>query len=235
MKKTFKILISLLICGLVYAFYRAFTGEGGNGLGDLFDALMYSSVALFIVSFTILIVKIKDLRNHWPAFIFFLIGFPLTLEFVLGIIAEAEYNRSPDLSVQYQLPVTRTEYIFDSTNIQLAINSLITLRNSEYEGPDVLYGVIDTIIYSQKGDKIFVSYMKKFEPNDIGNDLDPDYLGAAKRDSVFWQLREVSHQFGGSFHDPGTLKMEVRKFYFNQFSFLDKDSTKENYFWKIVR
>lgn len=235
MTRSVKILTSILICGLVYSFYRAFTGEGGSGLGDLFDALMYSSIALFIVSFIIVVVNIKDLRNHWPTFIFLLIGFPLTLDFVLGVIAEEEYNRTPDLSVKYELPVTRAEYISDSTNIQLAINSLIALRNSEHGGPGILYGLIDTIIYSQNGDKIFVSYINKFEPNDMGNDLDPGYLGAAKRDSVFWQLREVSHQFGGSFHDQRTLKMEVRKFYFNQFSFLDKDSTKENYFWKIVR
>lgn len=98
-----------------------------------------------------------------------------------------------------------------------------------------MYAVIDTIIYSERGDKIFVSYMEKFEPNDRGNDLDPEYLGADNRDSVFWQLTTVSHQLGGSFHDEKTLKNEVRKFYFNQFSFLDKDSTGENYFWKIVR
>jgi hypothetical protein len=235
MVRTTKILTSILICGLVYSFYRASTGEGGGGLQDLFEALMYSSIALFIVSLMILVVNINDLRNHWPAFIFLFTGFPLTLEFGLGVIAKAEYNRTPDLSVKYELPVTREQYLSDSTKIQLAINSLIDLRNSEYGGTDVLYGVIDTIIYSQTGDKIFVSYMSKFAPNDMGNDLDPDYLGAAKRDSVFWQLREVSDQMGGSFHDESTLKREVRKFYFNQFSFLDKDSTKENYFWKIVR
>jgi hypothetical protein len=235
MVRTVKILTTILICGLFYSFYRAFTGEGGSGLYDLLDALTYSSIALFTVSLVILVINIKDFKIHWPAFIFLLIGAPLTLDFVLGMIAEAEYNRTPNLSVKYELPVTREQYLSDSTNIQLAINSLIALSNSEYGGPDVSYGVIDTIIYSQTGDKIFVSYMKKFEPNDMGNDLDPDYLGAAKRDSVFWQLREVSHQMSGSFHDESTLKREVRKFYFNQFSFLDKDSTEENYFWKIVR
>jgi hypothetical protein len=235
MIRTVKILTSILIGGLLYSFYRAFTGHGGSGLYDFFDALMYSSIVLFIVSLIILTVNFRDLRNHWPAFIFMLIGFPLTLNLALEIIADAEFNRTTDLSVKYELPVTREEYLSDSTNIQLAINSLIALRNEESVGPDVLYGAIDTIIYSQTGDKIFVSYIKKFEPNDRGNDLDPDYLGAAQRDSVFWRLREVSHQMGGSFHDVKTLKREVRKFYFNQFSFLDKDSAEEHYFWNIVR
>lgn len=235
MVRTVRIMTSILIGGLIYSFYRAFTGEGGSGLYDFFDALTYSSVALFIVSLMILVVKIRDFRNHWPAFIFLLIGFPLTLDLALGIISNAEYNRTPDLSVKYKLPITRDQYLSDSTNIQLAINSLIVLRNKEYGGPDVLYAFIDTIIYSQTGDKIFISYIKRFETNDRGSDLYPDYLGAAKRDSVFWQLREVSHRMGGSFPDEKTLKKEVRKFYFNQFSFLDKDSTQEHYFWKIVR
>jgi hypothetical protein len=67
-----------------------------------------------------------------------------------------------------------------------------------------------------------------------GNDLGPDYLGADARDSVFWQLTDIRYQMGGRFHDKESLKREVRKFYFNQFSFLDKDSTSGNYFWKVV-
>lgn len=166
--------------------------------------------------------------------VFMLIGLPMTVTAVLGTIDQIHYNRTPDLSVKYALPVDREQYLFDSTNIKLAIDSLIALTNREYGGPDVLYGVIDTIIYSQTGNKIFVSYMKKFEPNNLGNDLDPAYLGADKRDSLFWQLTGVRYNMSGSFHDEKSLKREVRKFYFNQFSFFDSDSASENYFWKVV-
>lgn len=235
MKKSTKLLTSILIIGLLYSFFRIFTGQGGSGLYDFFDALVYSSIVLFLVSLIVLLFSIKIYRQHWDTVIFLLVGLPLTVTAIRGTIEQTHYNRTPDLSVKYELPVSREQYLFDSANIKLAIDSLIALRNREYGGPDILYGLIDTIIYSQAGDKVFISYMKKFEPNNLGNDLDPDYLCADKKDSVFWQLTTVSHQMVGSFHDEGSLKDEVRKFYFNQYSFLDKDSAEQNYFWRIVR
>jgi hypothetical protein len=235
MKKSSKLLTLTLIIGLLYSFFRMFTGQGGSGLYDFFDALVYSSIVLFLASLTVLLFNIKNYKQHWDTVIFLLVGLPLTIVAIRGTIDQIHYNRTPDLSVKYELPVSREQYLFDSVNIKLAIDSMIALRNREYGGPDVLYGLIDTIIYSQAGDKIFVSYMKKFEPNNLGNDLDPDYLGANKRDSVFWQLTDVGVQMSGSFHDEKSLKEEVRKYYFNQYSFLDKDSTTEGYFWKIVR
>lgn len=234
MRKSSKFLTSILIIGLLYSLFRMFTGQGGSGLYDFFDALIYSSIVLFLASLTVLLFNIKNYKQHWDTVIFLLAGLPLTITAIRGTIDQIHYNRTPDLSVKYELPVSREQYRFDSVNIKLAIDSMIALRNREYGGPDVLYGLIDTIIYSQAGDKIFVSYMKKFEPNNLGNDLDPDYLGADKRDSVFWQLTDVRYSLSGSYHDKETLRREVRKFYFNQFSFLDKDSTSNNYFWKAV-
>jgi hypothetical protein len=184
-EKSSKFLISILIIGLLYSFFRMFTGEGGSGLYDFFDALAYSSIVLFLASLTVLLFNIRNYKQHWDTITFLLVGLPLTITVIRGTIDEIHYNRTPDLSVRYELPVSREQYLFDSVNIKLAIDSLIALRNREYGGPDVLYGLIDTIIYSQAGDKIFVSYMKKFEPNNLGNDLDPDYLGAEKKDSVF--------------------------------------------------
>jgi len=58
------------------------------------------------------------------------------------------------------MPVSREQYLFDSVNIKTAIDSLIALNNRKYGGADVLYGTIDTIIYSQTGNKIFVSLLK---------------------------------------------------------------------------
>ncbi|HEY3386876.1 MAG TPA: hypothetical protein VGK46_10220 [Saprospiraceae bacterium] len=235
MKRSSKILFYILVSGVFYSFFRMFTGHGGSGLYDFFDALVYSSIVLFTASLIVLLLNLKNYKQQGHTIIFMIIGLPLTVIAIRGTIAEIHYNRSPDLSVKYEIPVSREQYLFDSTNIKLAIDSMIALRNRKYGGPDVLYGIIDTIIYSQTGDKVFVSYMKKFERNHLGNDLDPDYLGADERDSIFWRLTTVGHQMGGSFHDAETLKKEVRKFYFNQFTFLDKDSTDANYFWRIVR
>lgn len=64
--------------------------------------------------------------------------------------------------------------------------------------------------------------------------MDFDYFAADKRDRVFWELKDVRYSMSGSFHNKQALKKEVRKFYFNQFTFLDKDSTAANYFWKVV-
>src|SRR5258705_1652055 len=234
MKRSSKLLISVLIIGLLYSFFRMFTGQGGSGLYDFLDALVYSSIVLFLASLTVFLFNIKNYKQHWDTIIFLLVGIPLTITAIRGTVDQIHYNRTPDLSVKYELPVSRKQYLFDSVNIKLAIDSMIALRNREYGGPDVLYGLIDTIIYSQAGDKIFVSYMNKFEPNNLGNDLDPDYLGADKRDSIFWRLTDVRYSLSGSYHDKESLRREVRKFYFNQFSFLDKDSTSKNYFWKVV-
>lgn len=234
MKKSSKILVLILVIGLLYSVFRMFMGQGGSGLYDFLDALVYSSVVLFTASLLIVLSNIKNYRAHRDTFIFLIIGLPLTITAIRGTIEEIHYNRTPDLTVRYELPVTRQQYLFDSTNIQLAIDSMIALRNREYGGPDVLNGIIDTIIYSQTGDKIFVSYVKKFETNDLGNDLDPGYFGAEKRNGAFWKLTNPRYSFSESFHDKEILRQEVRKFYFNQFSFLDKDSTAKNYFWKVV-
>jgi hypothetical protein len=234
LKRTTKLLIAILVFGIIYSFYKAFTGQGGSGLYDFFDAIVYSSIAIFLTSLTILILNTSNYKNHWDTALFVLLGLPLTFSAIRGAIDEYHYNRTPDLTVKYETPISREQYLFDSTNIKLAIDSLIQIRNRTYGGPDILYGTIDTIVYSQKGDKIFVFYIKKFEPNQFGNDLDPDYLVADKRDSVFWQLTDARQSFSDSFHDIETLKKEVRKYYFNQFTFLDRDSTADNYIWKII-
>jgi hypothetical protein len=234
LKRTTKLLIAILVFGISFSFYKAFTGQDGSGLYDLFDAIVYSSMAIFLASMAILIFNIRNYKNHWDTALFLLLGLPFTFSAIRGAIDEYNYNRTPNLTAKYEMPIGREQYLLDSTNIKLAIDSLIQIRNRTYGGPDILYGTIDTIIYSQKGDKIFVFYITKFEPNHLGNDLDPDYLVADKRDGVSWQLTDARQNFSGSFHDIETLKKEVRKYYFNQFTFLDRDSTADNYIWKII-
>ena len=234
MKKSTKILIAILAFGLIYSFYKLFTGQGGSGLYDFIDALVYVSIALFLSSLLVLLFNIKQYKQHFDSLFFLLLGLPLTISAIQSTIENYYYNRTPDLSVKYRRPVSYEQYLFDSTNTKVAIDSLIALNNRQYGGPDVLYALIDTLVYSQTGDKIFVSYIQKFGPNTLGNDLDPGFLVADKKDSVFWQLTGARYNMSGSFHDIESLKKEVRKFYFNQFSFLDKDSLTKRYFWSIV-
>ncbi|PWT76086.1 MAG: hypothetical protein C5B59_07390 [Bacteroidetes bacterium] len=129
-------------------------------------------------------------------------------------------------------------FLEDSSRIAVQIDSLIALKNRNTGGTKVANAFIDTIIYSQTGGQIFVSYIRKFQPNDLGNDLDPAYLTADERDSIYWHLRDGTPNnvmMSGSYHDVASLKKEVRKFYFNQYSFIDSDSLKSNFFWKIKR
>src|SRR5690349_18729123 len=116
MKKSSKLLTSILIIGLLYSFFRMFTGQGGSGLYDFFDALVYSSIVLFLVSLTVLLFSIKNYKQHWDTVIFLLVGLPLTITAIRGTIEQIHYNRTPDLSVKYELPVSREQYLFDSVN-----------------------------------------------------------------------------------------------------------------------
>ena len=79
MKKTTKILIAILICGIIYSFIRMFSGSGGSGLYDFFDAIIYSSIVICISALIVLISNIKKLRKHLDTFVFFIIGLPLTI------------------------------------------------------------------------------------------------------------------------------------------------------------
>jgi hypothetical protein len=234
MKKTSKLLVTILGFGLLYAFFRLFTGTGGSGLADFFDALGYTSIFLFLASFFVLIFNIRGYRKHIDTFIFMLLGLPMTLIAAEGIIKDIHYNREPDLAIKYRRPVGSEQFKADSAHIEVAIDSLISLRNRQTGGAKVQYAFIDTIIYSQKGDKVFVSYVKKYEPNDLGNDFIPAYLYSDTRSLHYWNLEEVRYNFSGNFQDTVNLKRAVRRFYFNQFSFLDKDSSKSNFFWRKI-
>jgi hypothetical protein len=235
MKISTKVLLYILVIGFLYSIYSLFNGEGGSGLGDFSDGLVYTSLLLFFVSLLIVFINIKNLKQQGAAFLFMLIGFPMTLQAIIGVIKFSKVNRAPNLTAKYARPVNQQTFIDDSLHIVTQIDSLIALRNRNTGGIKVASAIIDTIFYSEKGDQIFISYVEKFEPNNLGNDLSPSYLSADSRDSNFWHLKEGppnANYLGGSYHDINELKEAVRKFYFNRYSFLDRDSLKENYFWK---
>ena len=235
MKLSTKFLLTLLGFGLLYSFFRLFTGQGGGGLGDFFDVIAYTSFILSAASLLILLFNIRRLKKHLDTFAFLLLGLPLTIAVVKNISERIKYNATPDLSPKYTRPVDNSLYLGDSIHIQIAIDSLIALRNRQTGGTKVQYAFVDTIIYSPKGDQVFISYVKKYEPNNLGNDLAPWFLSGNERNKIYWNLSEGKPgipNLSGSFHDVESLKREVRKFYFNQFSFTPKDSSKENYFWR---
>jgi hypothetical protein len=235
MKLTTKFLIAISGLGLFYSFIRLFSGQGGSGLGDFFDALSFTCLIVFIAALVIILFNVRHLRKHIDTFLFLLIGLPMTIIIVKNVAASIDYNRTPDLSPKYPRPVTSKVYFQDSSRIAIQIDSLVELKNKNTGGVKVAHAFIDTIIYSQTGKQIFISYIQKFEPNDLGNDLDPAYLHANERDSIYWHLEEGAPNavtMSGSYHDTISLKRELRKFYFNQYSFSDADSSKENYIWK---
>ncbi len=234
MKHTSKFLTLILISGLIYSIYCLYTGHGGSGLYDAIDVLGYSSIILFISSLMILCFNIRHPSKQMGTIIFMFIGLPMTFMWILGTIENIHYNREPDLLPKYPVPVSKEQFVKDSINIKTALDSLVAFRNEHGNGPTILYALIDTIIYSQKGDKVFVSYMTKFEQNELGADIYPWFLFSDKRNSLGWQLVQANKNLGGNYHDLPSLKKEVRKFYFNQFSFLDEDSTSKDYFWRII-
>jgi hypothetical protein len=219
---------------MVYSFYRALTGEGGGGLEDFVVALSYTSVLLFIASVTIIIINFRHLKQHIDTIFFILIGLPLTFASARAELKYHHYNREPDLTVKYPRPVSDQQFKRDSVNIKMAIDSLAVLKNKTYGGRDIVLTIIDTIIYSPKGDKVFVSFINRYESDNINQDFQTDFLYADKRDSISWQWQKVSYGLGGAYPDQIILKKEVRKFYFNQFSFLDQDSATEKYFWRRI-
>jgi|GEM_PF-3958587 len=97
--------------------------------------------------------------------------------------------------------------------------------------------MIDTIIYSPNGRQVFIVYAVRFEYSNYNNDLHPFYLSAKSRDGIYWSLREGAFnkpEFRGAYVDMESLKKEVRKYYFNRYTFANMDSLKDNYFWDRV-
>ena len=235
MKFSTKFLLTILGLGLSYSIYKLFTSQGGGGLGDFFDGLAYTSLILFLASLTIILFHIRQVKKYADTFLFLLLGLPMTIMAAKGIVHRINYNQTPNLALKYPRPFSQNVFLKDSLHIAVQVDSLIALRNRETGGIKIVSAFVDTIIYSQSGKEIFVVYAQQFEQNHLGNDLDPAYLSADEKDSVYWHLQEGTpnaEQMGGSYHNPADLKKAVRRFYFNKYSFLETDSLKENYFWK---
>ena len=235
MKLSTKFLVTILGAGLLYSIYKLITGQGGSGLGNFFDGLVYTSLTLFVLALTIIIFHVRQIQKYSDTFLFLLLGLPMTIMAANGLAYNIKYNRTPDLTAKYPIPFDLNIFFADSLRIAVQVDSLTELRNIKTGGVKVVSAFIDTIIYSQSGKEIFVVYAQHFEPNHLGNELDPAYLSAKEKDSVYWHLQEGTpnaEQMGGSYHNIADLKKAVRKFYFNRYSFLEIDSLKENYFWK---
>jgi hypothetical protein len=231
MKLSTKILWTILSLGLIYSFFRLFSGHGGSGLYDFFDAAIYSSLILFIASLTILLFNIRTLGKHKDTLVFLFLGLPLTISATRDQIRYINYNKKPHLKAEYPSPVNQTQFKTDSIGIKVALDTFVLFINREKGRGEISSAYIDTIIYSQQGDKIFVPFVMKYVANDRGKNLVTSAFYADKRYPTFWNLREAPYRYSGDFRDSVYLKKSLRKFYFNQFKFADKDSLEENYFW----
>jgi hypothetical protein len=108
MKQSTKILWTILSLGLIYSFFRLFSGHGGSGLYDFFDAVTYSSIIIFIASLTIILFNIRKLGKHKDTIVFLLLGLPLTISAMSDQIRYINYNKEPDLKAEYPNPVNQT-------------------------------------------------------------------------------------------------------------------------------
>src|SRR5882672_3214186 len=109
-KKSTMILAAIFMAGLIYSFYRLFTGNGGSGLYDFVDAITYSSAVLFFASAAVLLARIRRWKEQHGAISFLLIGLPLTITLANQEIEVYRYNLPPDLAPQYSRPVSDRKY-----------------------------------------------------------------------------------------------------------------------------
>jgi len=235
MKRSTKILGIIFILGLVIALIRSANSQGGGGLEDLLETLGYTTIVLFILSLIILIVNLNNLKHHFDTILVLILTFPMIYSVINNFFEERQNNRIPDLTIKYRRPVSEEQYKIDSIKLKIRIDSIIARKNRSTGGSKVLFTQIDTIIYSQSGDQFFVIYASKFETNDWGNDLNPEYLSGYTDDTLFLNLEKAPPRgaaMSASYHDFLSLKMDVRKYYFNRYKFEEKDSLLENYIWR---
>jgi len=231
MKKTTKLLFIISGLGIVYTLYKTLTGHGGSGLYAGIEAISNSSIVIFIVSLGILLYNVKTLKSQGETLIFLLIGLPLTLLSISEIVVNINSNKTPELSPRYPRPIEQFEYKQDSLNIQLAVDSWVKLKNMNQKNIKFSKAYIDTIIYSETGDKVFVPFYMKYDNNQNGKRFVTSAFFANKKDSIYWKLEQAKYRLSADFYDSLFLKQEVRKFYFNKFKFASKDRLSEDYFW----
>src|SRR5215831_4458987 len=104
MKLSTILLATILGLGLLYSIYKLFNGHSGSGLGDFTDGLGYTSLILFVVSSTIILVRIRQIKKYADTFLFLLLGMPMTIMAANGLIDNITYNRTPDLAAKYPRP-----------------------------------------------------------------------------------------------------------------------------------
>ena len=153
-----------------------------------------------------------------------------------------QYNKTPDLTKRYPRPIDDKTYKSDSVFIRATLDSLAAKSNRIFlENPDLhmpgltdsakVDNILDTIIYSPKGDQVLVTYMQKCIPSEESGEYFACMLRARVRKEDAWALEDYGGVTGRSF-DSAALRKDIRKYFFNQYSFVDEDSLEENYFWK---
>jgi hypothetical protein len=83
MTNSAKALSFILLGGIIWAIFRLFTSQGGGGLEDCIRALVYTSIALFVVSIFILLLNKRKLKDSIDELIFLGISTPVTVIFII--------------------------------------------------------------------------------------------------------------------------------------------------------
>lgn len=228
MKTSLKILLPILILGAILTFLQLFHGHGGEEFDNFVNGLTYTSIIIELVSLILLLVHIKRLKENLEILIFVFIGLPFTVQFCYDKINKSYENRTPDLTPKYYRPIDQNQFQIDSLNADKALDSLVSMKNRLHNS-QITDAFIDTIIYSPKGDKILVVYIMNFDLSDLASS---SFL-ADEKDSISWNF-ETSNVADITYcSDISSLKLEIRKSLFNHYVFADKDSLKDNYFWKV--
>ncbi len=238
MGKDSKVLLSLTTIGVVIGILSLFSGKtGGAELDDASRILLLTSVLVSITSLIFLAINIRIRRSLLSPLVFLIISFPGTSVVVKASFNFWRINRRPDLNADYNSPVSSKQYQIDSIQVANYIEIEKQVYNNQYGGQDITDSIVDTLIYSQSGDKIFVIYGKQFEKNSPWNDLDAAYLVAHRKDSSGWDFYEPAESYtSGTYHSMKELKIKTRKLYFNQFKFSDSFKGTQEYFWdRVIR
>lgn len=124
MKKSPRILLAIFVVGLTTSFIRLLTGTGGSGIGDFLDAIVYSSIILFLASIMIMILGFNQLKSNTTIWFFLLISVPFTFLYAYNLGFDKLINTTTPNDFLYNAADGK-DYSLDSLQLTLLVDSLI--------------------------------------------------------------------------------------------------------------
>lgn len=238
MELSVKILLFIVGATLFGVIISPFIAPPGGAYADYAAYfIIIGSISLFLASLFFIIIH----RLHSDSLVSFifpvfmlLLSLPFTIRKMVIRYNQYQFNRPPDLTPRYERPVDSERFLKDSIRVLNHIEKNVQRQNDRSGGPYILDVKIDTIIYSERGDKIFIAYAEFFEPNDWGNDVDVAYLIGESKEYGNWNLKTPVVNIGGSYSSFEELKTQVRKILFHNFVFGEENQKSKKYFWRSI-